>query len=156
VLNALAGENSLRNLLLAAIKLVHEAGGAVLDEIEIPDASHRPKVERSKVSGKSDPKSREGLSRDNKSKGGPRRSGGGNGTGFVYIGLGRKAGIQPGDLVGVIANQAGLKGGEIGPIKITDNYSIVGVPEESVDRVIAQIGSGNLRGKRMKVRRYVD
>ncbi len=42
--------------------------------------------------------------------------------------LGRKAGVRPGDLVGAIANETGLSGREIGPIRITDNYSVVGVP----------------------------
>ena len=41
VLHALAGEDSDRNIALAAIKLVHESRGATIDELEIPDASDR-------------------------------------------------------------------------------------------------------------------
>ena len=41
VLHALEGEDSDRNIALAAIKLVHESRGATIDELEIPDASDR-------------------------------------------------------------------------------------------------------------------
>ena len=43
--------------------------------------------------------------------------------------MGRTAGMRPGDLVGAIANEVGLEGRQIGPIRIADNYSVVGVPE---------------------------
>ena len=61
--------------------------------------------------------------------------------------LGRKGGVRPGDLVGAIANESGLTGREIGPIRIADNYSVVGVPEGSVDMVVAAMRSATMRGK---------
>ena len=67
------------------------------------------------------------------------RGGGTVGTGFIYVGLGRKVGIRPGDLVGLIANESNLTGREIGPIKITEQFSIVGVPEARVDDVIGSL-----------------
>ena len=70
--------------------------------------------------------------------------------------LGRKAGIRPGDLVGMIANESNLTGREIGPIKITENYSIVGVPEARVDDVIGSLRSSTLKGKRPNARRYTE
>ena len=48
--------------------------------------------------------------------------------------MGRNGGIRPADLVGAIANESGLTGREIGPIRITDHSSVVGVPA-SADRV---------------------
>ena len=41
VLNALSGEHNMRTIALAAVKLAHEAGGATVDEAEIPDFSHK-------------------------------------------------------------------------------------------------------------------
>ena len=41
VLNALAGDHNMRTIALAAVKLAHEAGGATVDEAEIPDFSHK-------------------------------------------------------------------------------------------------------------------
>ena len=79
----------------------------------------------------------------------------GAGAGFIYVGVGRKAGIRPNDLVGAIANETGLTGREIGPIRITDTYSVVGVPEPR-RHVIEKMASTTLRGKRARVRRYTD
>ena len=86
----------------------------------------------------------------------PATRGGTVGTGFIYLGLGRKAGIRPGDLVGMIANESKLSGREIGPIKITEQFSIVGVPEARVDDVIGSLRGTLLKGKKPNARRYTD
>ena len=156
VLHALAGEDSDRNIALAAIKLVHEARGATLDELEIPDASDRLRGGKPQRSGDD----RRGP-RKQGAKGSKRGDRGAStassaDTGFVHVSLGRKAGIRAGDLVGAIANESGLSGRQIGPIRIADTYSVVGVPEGSVDHVIASLGSTTMRGKRARVRRYVE
>ena len=70
--------------------------------------------------------------------------------------LGRKGGVRPGDLVGAIANETGLSGREIGPIRITENFSVVGVPAGSVDSVVSAMSNATMRGKKAKVRRYTD
>ena len=72
------------------------------------------------------------------------------------MGIGRKGGIRPGDLVGLIANESKLSGREIGPIKITEQFSIVGVPEARVDDVITSLKGTTLKGKRHNARRYTD
>jgi ATP-dependent RNA helicase DeaD len=150
VLNALAGDHNMRTIALAAVKLAHEAGGATVDEAEIPDYSH--KVDRG-------PRPDRGNERPGGK--GPRPSPGHRGsgqsdTGFVYVALGRKAGIRPGDLVGLIANESNLSGREIGPIKITETYAIVGVPETRVDDVIGALRHALLKGKKPNARRYVQ
>jgi ATP-dependent RNA helicase DeaD len=145
VLHALAGEDSDRNIALAAIKLVHESRGATLDEREIPDASDRLRGA---------PKQRKPATRrSDRGKDAHRE---GAATGFVHVSLGRRAGMRPGDLVGAIANETGLSGREIGPIRIADAYSVVGVPEDSVDHVVATMQSTTMRGKRVRVRRFVE
>jgi ATP-dependent RNA helicase DeaD len=154
VLHALAGEDSDRNIALAAIKLVHESRGATIDELEIPDASDR-------LRGKPNEKKfdqHKGRNAGEKDRGpkGKKGGGGGAGTGFVHVSLGRKAGVRPGDLVGAIANETGLVGRDIGPIRISDAYSVVGVPEASVDHVIDTMQSTTMRGKRARVRRFVE
>ena len=150
VLNALAGDHNMRTIALAAVKLAHEAGGATVDEAEIPDFSH--KVDRGPRTDRPERGERQGK--------GPRPSpghrGGTVGTGFIYVALGRKVGIRPGDLVGLIANESNLSGREIGPIKITEQFSIVGVPEGRVDDVIETLRNTMLKGKRPNARRYTD
>jgi ATP-dependent RNA helicase DeaD len=141
VLHALRAEADPRSVALAAIRLYHEAAGNTVDEHEIPDVQARP--ER-----KFEPREQ---SRTRESGGTPQA-----GTAFIYVGVGRKAGIRPNDLVGAIANETGLTGREIGPIRITDSYSVVGVPEGRLDTVIGQLKNTVIRGKAAQVRKYVD
>ncbi len=91
----------------------------------------------------------------------PARSSGGSrpdpgDVGAVYVGVGRAAGIRPGDLVGAIANESNLSGKEIGPIKITEHYSIVGVPADAVDHVVDVLKGTTIKGRSAAVRRYED
>ena len=155
VLHALAGEDSDRNIALAAIKLVHEARGATIDELEIPDASDRLRGKPSDGKKKFDKKAPRNAGEKDRSGNKGQRSGGA-GTAFVHVSLGRKAGVRPGDLVGAIANETGLVGREIGPIRISEAYSVVGVPEASVEHVIDTMQSTTMRGKRARVRRFVE
>jgi len=69
------------------------------------------------------------------------------------VGAGRKLGVRPGDLVGAIANEAGIHSREIGAIDIADRFSIVEVPAEAADSIIAALRGTTLRGKKVLVRR---
>ncbi|MEO7741398.1 MAG: DbpA RNA binding domain-containing protein, partial [Usitatibacter sp.] len=71
----------------------------------------------------------------------------------IYIGAGKNAGIRPQDLVGAIANEAGVAGGLIGAIQITDRFSLVEVPEDVAIQVIRALEKTTLRGKKVQVRR---
>ena len=169
VLHALAGEDSDRNIALAAIKLVHESRGAVMDEREIPDASARNDRSKNFKDKRADGKGRHRDDRewdDKKSKGkkkfdrddrtGKKRDFDNSDTAFVFISLGRKAGVRPGDLVGAIANESGLTGRQIGPIRISEQHSVVGVPKDDVERVINAMDRATMRGKPVKARPYTD
>ncbi|MDG2219272.1 MAG: DEAD/DEAH box helicase [Acidimicrobiales bacterium] len=165
VLYGLASEGSERNIALAAIKLFHQGRGATADEVEIPDASERMLRDDRPGKGKGKGKGNYDGDRGGKpgaGKGGKGGKGGkqvgnvGPGTALIFVGLGRKSGVRPGDLVGCIANETGLTGRDIGPIRITENYSVVGVPEASADTVISAIGATMIRGKKARSRRYVD
>ena len=80
-------------------------------------------------------------------------SGGPGGVTRVFVGAGRAAGMRPGDLVGAITNEAGLRGGEIGAIQIADGFSLVEVPEAAADHVIRTLRAATIRGQRVMVRR---
>ncbi len=71
----------------------------------------------------------------------------------LFVGAGRAAGMRPGDLVGAIANEAGLSGGDIGAIQIADGFSLVDVPADSADRVISALRGATIRGLKVNVRR---
>ncbi len=71
----------------------------------------------------------------------------------VFVGLGRKAGVRPADLVGAIANEAGINSREIGAIDIADRFSLVEVPDEAAEEVIRALRGTTIRGKRVLARR---
>ena len=85
----------------------------------------------------------------------PPRSGSGGPGGItrVFVGAGRAAGMRPGDLVGAITNEAGLRGNDIGAIQIADGFSLVEVPEAAADHVIKTLRDATIRGQKVTVRR---
>lgn len=157
VFHALKGEDSDRNIALAAIKLVHEARGAVLDEPDIPDASANFDDGGSTSKKNRNRERNERRGRNERPPKGERKERPVDpDTGFVYIGVGSRGGVRPGDLVGAIANETSLSGRDIGPIRIADHYSVVGVPDRAVDEVVGAIKRSTVKGKKAKARRYVD
>jgi ATP-dependent RNA helicase DeaD len=152
VLEALSGEFHERTIALAAIKLAHMADGSATDEVEIPDASI-PRERRDR-NDRADRGDRAGRPRRHDDGGNAVESGGP--TGYLYVSLGRRAGVRPGDLVGAIANESGLSGRQIGPIRISEKFSVVGVPERSVEQIIEAMRATIIRGKKATIRRYTD
>lgn len=70
----------------------------------------------------------------------------------LHFSAGKNEGIRPGDFVGAIANEAGLNSNVIGPIKISDDFSLVKVPEELASEIIKVLGRTRIKGKKVKVR----
>ena len=70
----------------------------------------------------------------------------------LHFNAGKTASIRPGDFVGAIANEAGLNSNVIGPIKISDDFSLVKVPEELVQGIMKALGLTRIKGKKVKVR----
>ncbi len=71
----------------------------------------------------------------------------------IYIGLGRGAGIQPGDLFGAIVNETGMPRDDVGAIEIAQQFSLVAVPSEKAEQVIQALRHTTLRGRTAYVRR---
>jgi ATP-dependent RNA helicase DeaD len=72
----------------------------------------------------------------------------------IFVSLGHAAKIRPQDLVGAIANETSLSGRQIGAIEITHKFSIVEIPEQSVDEVVAALQATLIKGRKAKVERY--
>ncbi|MFA9428741.1 DEAD/DEAH box helicase [Egicoccus sp. AB-alg2] len=142
VVDTLSDEFDLVEVALAAVKLAHDAiGGDVEEEEELPQMSLAP-----------DDRDRGGRAGRTGGRRPPRGQAGGD-TARVFIGLGRGAGIRPKDLVGAIANEAGVRGRDIGAIQITQNFSLVEVPAGQVDQVVAALRDTTVKGRRATVRR---
>jgi ATP-dependent RNA helicase DeaD len=65
----------------------------------------------------------------------------------LSMAVGKKDGIRPADVVGSIANEAGISGREIGPIDIRDEITYVSIPARLRDDVIAKLSGAKFRGR---------
>jgi ATP-dependent RNA helicase DeaD len=148
VVESLVNEFSLMDVALAAVKLATEAlAGAGEEGEEIPDAFRSVQADsRGRASSASGRGGAKGAAASGKRKG---RAG----TVNIYLGVGRSAGIRPQDIVGAIANEAGLQGRDIGAIEINDSYSLVEIPEAAADNVVAALRQTFIKGKKATVRR---
>ncbi len=77
----------------------------------------------------------------------------GRGAAFVrlYISLGSRDGIRPGDLVGAITGEAAIAGDRVGKIDIRDNFSVVEVGAAEADRVIRALNGTTVKGRSLRV-----
>ena len=71
----------------------------------------------------------------------------------LFIGAGREAGVRAADLVGAIAGETKLQPRAIGFIDIADRFSLVEVPGDSVEAIIAALKKSGIRGRKVMVRR---
>lgn len=69
----------------------------------------------------------------------------------IFVGIGRQDGLRPGDLVGAIANEAGLDSRQIGVIEVLDRTSFVEVPESEGHRIVEILGNTRIRNRQVKV-----
>jgi|SRR5690554_869517 len=61
--------------------------------------------------------------------------------------VGRNQNIRPGDLVGAIANEAGIESRFIGQIKLFDSFSTIDLPNDLSPRLVQKIAGLHVRGQ---------
>ena len=71
----------------------------------------------------------------------------------LWIGGGRRAGLRPGDLVGAIANEAGVPGSVVGAIQLFDDFALVDVQGNLADSIEHALRNATIRGQKLPVRR---
>ncbi len=69
----------------------------------------------------------------------------------IYISGGRKDNIRPGDIVGALTKDAGLKVDEIGKIHILEVNSYVAISHEKQAQAIERLSVSKIKGKKFKV-----
>ena len=137
LVEAIAAEHDLVEIAAAAIKLADQGrADGEREEVEIPTARIAPSAPQKE--------------RDRKA---PHARSTDGDVAKIYIGLGRSAGVRPADLVGAIANEAGISSRAIGAIDIADRFSLIEVPAADVNRIIAALRTTTLRGKPLRPRR---
>ena len=68
------------------------------------------------------------------------------------IEVGRRDGVKPGNIVGAVANEAGIDGEFIGPIKIHDSYSTVDLPEGMPKDIYQSLSKTWVSGKQLNIK----
>ena len=69
------------------------------------------------------------------------------------IEIGHNDGVKPGNIVGAIANEAGLSSRYIGHINIRDNHSIVDLPKAMPKEVFKTLQKAYICGKKMNIKK---
>ena len=69
----------------------------------------------------------------------------------LFVGVGERDGVGPGDLLGAIAGEAGLEGSKVGKIEIRDTFSLVEVAPDDADRIIQALNGTTIRGRSTRV-----
>jgi ATP-dependent RNA helicase DeaD len=146
VVESLATEFDIVDIAAAAVGLAHAAVAGDGDDREIPAVTSAPEA-RAAAARPRPLKSPRGRM--------PARDGARDDRDMtrLFVGAGRRAGIRPGDLVGAIAGEAGIQSRAIGAIEIGDGFSLVDVPEDRADDIVAALRATTIRGLRPTVRR---
>ncbi len=169
VAESIAADFDPLDVVAAAVKLAHEAstGGGSADEPDNqreqsfappprdPPERHRKNPQAGSQFGTRDeaPRERFNTERPERPERPARPAAKRQSSGMIRIrvGVGRRAGIRPGDLVGAIANESGIDARSIGAIDIADNYSLVEVDETCSERVVKALSKAWLKGQQVEV-----
>lgn len=83
----------------------------------------------------------------------PATSPGGDASAKIWVGLGKRDGITPSDLVGALVKEIGLPRESVGRVELKDSFSLIelkGVPD--AERVAEQMAGKTIRRKRVVAR----
>jgi ATP-dependent RNA helicase DeaD len=113
-------------------------------------AEDRPGAQRNRGDDRSDfdpnrerPQKREFRDRHNRGQE--------EGMAKLFLSLGKRDRINPGDIVGMLHNECHLERGSVGHIKLMPNFSFVEVREEVAQQAINESRNAKLRGKSFKL-----
>jgi ATP-dependent RNA helicase DeaD len=74
----------------------------------------------------------------------------------LFVNVGAKDNARPTDLVGAIANEAGLTRAQIGRVELRETYSLVEVDAQVASAVAAKLTGTSIRGRRVQARLEAD
>ncbi|MFQ5678122.1 MAG: DbpA RNA binding domain-containing protein [Gemmatimonadota bacterium] len=70
----------------------------------------------------------------------------------LYLNVGKRDGVGPGDLVGAITGETGARGAHVGKIEIRGTYSLVEVDSQIAEEVIRGLMGTHIRGREIVAR----
>ncbi len=68
----------------------------------------------------------------------------------VFLSVGERDGLTPGDLLGAITGEAGVPGGKVGKIEIKESHSLADVEESVARQVITALNGTSIRGRAVR------
>ncbi|MBU0467754.1 MAG: ATP-dependent RNA helicase DbpA [Candidatus Omnitrophica bacterium] len=69
----------------------------------------------------------------------------------IYITGGRKDNIRPGDILGALTREAGLKSEDVGKIHVLEVNSYVAIANDKIEHAIEHLNLGKIKGKKFRV-----
>jgi len=74
----------------------------------------------------------------------------------LYVGVGRRRGVRPGDLVGAITGEAKIPGDAIGAIEIADQFTLVEISDQYAEHVLKVMRNATIKGRPVSIRPAKD
>jgi ATP-independent RNA helicase DbpA len=71
----------------------------------------------------------------------------------LWIDGGRKDKMRPGDILGALTGATGIAGSEVGKIDVFDKHAYVAIKRNSVDKALACLRSGKIKGRSFNVKK---
>ena len=69
----------------------------------------------------------------------------------LFINIGKKQNVKPGDILGAIAGESGMPGRLVGSIDMFDKYTFVEVPRENARDVLNAMDHAKIKGKLISI-----
>ncbi len=70
----------------------------------------------------------------------------------VFLAVGKRDEVRVGDIVGAVANEAGIDGDRIGSVEMYESHTTVELSADDAARAVAALASATLRGRRLSAR----
>lgn len=70
----------------------------------------------------------------------------------VFLAVGKRDSVRVGDIVGAVANEAGIPGERIGTVELFESHSIVELAADDAAKAVEVLSDATLRGRRLSAR----
>ena len=135
----------------AALAKISIKENSLLLEEKQPSKSRKNRQERDDSRGKKPGKQARDKTRDKPTRSMPEKPE--DGMERFRLEVGYKNDVKPRNIVGAIANEAGLESQYIGPIEITDDYTLIDLPEGMPNEIFRDLKKAWVCGKRLNISR---
>ncbi|MGC9387224.1 MAG: helicase-related protein, partial [Hydrogenovibrio sp.] len=132
------------------------AGLAKLLQGDVPFFLSEKPVKKAEFSDRGERPNRREKSRDRGAPRGRRQSPPNEGMERFRIEVGRQHGVKPGNIIGCIANEAGLDGEFIQKLNIEDSYSLVDLPAQMPKDTFNELKKAWVCGQQLNIARVKD